>query len=85
MNERRMCYWLPYIPNGAELGADPSHYFPGIVYADEAGYYVTDWDYGADRELASSCVDDLNRRLGVDEEEASRIVIASMKRGGIGL
>lgn len=81
MAERRMCYWLPYIPNGAEQGADSSHYFPGIVYADEAGYYVTNWDYGADRKLAAKCVDDLNARLGVSKDEALDIVLRSMALG----
>ena len=83
MAERRMCYYLPHIPNGASVGADPSHFFPGIVFADEAGYYMTDWDYGTDRELAASCVIDLNKRLGVSEDEAFLIVAASMSLGKV--
>jgi hypothetical protein len=85
MAERRMCYWLPYVPNGAELGADPSHYFPGIVFADEGNYYVTDWDYGADRELAARCVDELNQKLGVNKDEALQIVVDSMSLGRRGI
>lgn len=79
MSKRRMCYWLPYVPNGSSVkGGDPTHYFPGIVFADEAGYYVTDWDYGADRKLAAKCVAELNDRLGVSKDEALDIVYASM-------
>lgn len=81
MAKRRMCYYVPHLPNGASVGADSSHFFPGIVFADEAGYYMTDWDWGTDREIAVQCVNELNEKLGVDQDEAALIVAQSMGMG----
>jgi hypothetical protein len=76
----RMCYWIPYVPNGREAGGDADHYFPGIVKPDESGYYLTNWDWGTDREIAVKCAADLNAKLGVTGEQAFEMVTQSMAK-----
>lgn len=74
--EKKWCYWLPYIPNSPR---DDGHYYVGIVLAGEAGYYLTDWDYGTDRELAAATVDKMNAtKLQLSSEDVDRIVCSSM-------
>lgn len=75
------CYWMPYLPNG-EMHGKPEHFFVGIVVDSEPGYYVTDWDYGIDGELARAVVAKMNRdKLRLTDEQVDRIVAQSMGLG----
>lgn len=77
------CYYIPQIPNGADCGGKPDHFFCAIVVPDEPGYYATDWDWGTDRETAEACAEEMNRKLGLTEEQAAIMVLRSMGLGRV--
>ena len=54
-------------------------YIPCIAEEGVSGYTKTDWHWGTDKELAQSCIDDKNERLGLDKKEAMKIIFSSMK------
>jgi hypothetical protein len=47
---KRYCYYVPAIPN------ENGEFTVAIVIEKEAGYYLTDWEWGKDRKLAKRSV-----------------------------
>jgi hypothetical protein len=78
LGNKKFCYWIPYFPNGPS-----STFVPAIVVANEAGYYETDWNWGADRDLAVQIASDLNLKLGYTEADVESIVLSSMSKGKV--
>jgi hypothetical protein len=69
---KRYCYYVPAIPN------ENGEFTVAIVIEKEAGYYLTDWEWGKDRKLAEEVCQQKNERLGISEDEALVIVLSSM-------
>ena len=53
-------------------------YIPCIAIEGESGYYLTDWDWGTDLELAEECAKKKNERLGIDDQTAQKIILGTM-------
>ncbi|MNR71917.1 hypothetical protein D3C71_25960 [compost metagenome] len=71
---RRACYYIGHQD-------DRGHWIPSIVLEDEWGHSPTDWDYGADMQIAEAAVRQVNEARGVSEAEALDIVVSSMAAG----
>jgi hypothetical protein len=70
----RLCYYLnPTFVN------DDGNFVPAIVQENEAGYHLTNYDYGKDYALAEKCVEGLNTKLGLTKQDAQDIVTSSMR------
>jgi hypothetical protein len=52
---------------------------PCIAIEGVAGYYQTDWEWGTNLRKAEKYAQDMNNRLGITEEDASKIVLSTMK------
>jgi hypothetical protein len=70
---RRMAY---LILEGVR--AKDGGYVPCMAREGEKGYYLTNWNYGLDKIIAEKCIDNLNRRMGLSEEDVTTIVLSSM-------
>ena len=55
-------------------------YIPCIVKEGESGYYLTDWAWGTDIEVARELADKRNETMGIDKKEANKIILQSMSK-----
>lgn len=53
-------------------------FIPCVAIEGEDGYYPTDWNWGTNREEAEACANQKNERMGIDSEEAHKIVLGTM-------
>jgi hypothetical protein len=56
-------------------------YIVCIAVENEPGYYRTDWHWKTDYQTADYLATERNRRLGLTDIEAQRIVVSSMAAG----
>jgi hypothetical protein len=70
---RRMAYLIL-----EDVRAKDGGYVPCLAREGEKGYYLTNWNYGLDKIIAEKCIDTLNRRMGLSEEDVTTIVLSSM-------
>lgn len=54
-----------------------------IAVENENGYYKTDWFWGNDIEVAREIAQKKNETMGVSKEEASKIVLSTMRKGAV--
>lgn len=54
-----------------------------IAVENENGYYKTDWFWGNDIEVAREIAQKKNETMGVSQEEASKIVLSTMRKGAV--
>ena len=76
-SNQRMVYFIQQTVKSSSGG-----FIPCIAIEGESGYYPTDWDWGTDLELAEECAREKNERLGITEDEAHKIILGTMFRGG---
>jgi hypothetical protein len=55
-------------------------YIPCIAVEGETGFYLTDWNWGDDLELAQKIADEKNQALGFTPKEAFLIVLGTMRK-----
>lgn len=55
------------------------NYVPCIVKENETGYFLTDWQWGKDKELAQKLADEYNEKLGVSKKEVIELTLKSMR------
>lgn len=71
---QRYCYYLTRTMLNAQGG-----YRPTLVIEGQAALIQTDLDYGSDFRNAAECVHYMNLKLGLEPEEAMRIVATSLE------
>lgn len=54
-------------------------YIPCVIKEGESGYFLTDWKWGKDRDIARKLADDYNTKLGIKREEAMQMTLESMR------
>lgn len=71
---QRYCYYLTRTMLNNRGG-----YRPTLVIEGQAALIQTDFDYGPDFRNAAECVHYMNLKLGLEPEEAMRIVATSLE------
>ncbi len=54
-------------------------YIPCIVKDGEQGYFLTNWRWGKDKDVAQKLADNYNARLGLSKEEVMQLTFESMR------
>lgn len=72
--KKRTCYFIQ-----ETVRNNKREFIPCIAVEGELGYNLTDWNWGTDREIAEECAKDKNNLLGISEEDASKIILSTMK------
>lgn len=75
MTEKRAVYFINELEREKDGG-----FVPCIAVDGETGYYRTDWNWGADIELAQKIADEKNEKLGFTPKEAFLIVLGTMRK-----
>jgi len=84
MNRPRFCYIIDPTQDVDAHGG----YVPSLVREDEPGHspmtgdpdkLQTPWVWGRDLKVAEACASDMNRRLGLSDEDVAVIVTSSMR------
>ncbi len=57
-----------------------AQYVPCIVVEGETGYYLTDWLWGNDFEVAKELADEYNAKLGLTPDDVFVLVAQSMRQ-----
>lgn len=84
---KRWCYYVPECQDPAKHGG----YVPSMVEENEPGHSPmlgngpgsAPWVWGKTIEEARLVCAQVNTRMGVSEEEASKIVVSSMRAGRV--
>lgn len=70
---QRICYYVsPDITN------EKGNFVPAIIKENERGYHLTDYDWGNDFSIAEKCMEKMNKRLGLTEDDVTNIIFSSM-------
>jgi len=70
---KRVCFFI------LETIKDNTGYIPCMAVEGEKGYYLTDWNWGKDIELAEKCAKKKNRMLELTEADCLKIVGSTMR------
>lgn len=54
-----------------------------VAEENESGYYLTDWFWGKDLEIAEKIAREKNEKMGISEDEAYKILLSSMRKGAV--
>ncbi len=54
-------------------------YIPCIVKEGKQGYFLTNWRWGKDKDVAQKLADNYNARLGISKEEVKQLTFESMR------
>lgn len=59
--------------------ATDGQFIPCIAVEGERGYYRTNWAWGTDKSQADRLADEYNARLGLDPQEAMKIILSTLR------
>ena len=59
--------------------AEDGGYIPCFAVKGETGFYRSDWNWGADKEIAQKLCDERNEVMGLTKKEAMLIQISTMR------
>ena len=58
---------------------ETGEYIPCVAEDGVSGYYRTEWKWGKDFAAAQKHARQLNERMGISEQEETRLILQSMK------